>query len=163
MHWLSLTDLKVYIAENGSCAYTGCLLQDHNRTPCGRYTCTCSREYNRPYIRDCWLQIEKFWQVYNHIISPKDMDHNSNLHYFKEGIQPLWEDPANQEGGKWVLTIKNDPDGLTNCWMEVVSPSECVHTYMLWYSQGNLPGKIICRSTHAYLFSLIWLTTTINM
>ena len=49
------------------------------------------------------------------------MAENSNLHYFKRGIQPLWEDPANQDGGKWVLTIKNDTTGLSKCWMEVVS------------------------------------------
>ena len=69
----------------------------------------------------CVCQIEQFWQVYNHIVSPHAMEVNSNLHYFKQGIQPLWEDPANQDGGKWVLTIRNDQDRLAKCWMEVVS------------------------------------------
>lgn len=28
---------------------------------------------------------------------------NSNLHFFRQGIQPLWEDKANMKGGKWVI------------------------------------------------------------
>ncbi len=59
--------------------------------------------------------------MYNHIVSPRDIENNSNLHFFKKGIHPMWEDPANQDGGKWVLTIKNDQDRLAKCWMEVVS------------------------------------------
>ena len=57
------------------------------------------------------------------------MEQNTNLHFFKEGIQPLWEDPANREGGKWVFTIKNDGESLTRSWLEIVS-------YIFYYLCG---------------------------
>jgi len=28
----------------------------------------------------------------------------------------MWEDPANAEGGKWVLTMKSNPMLLDRCW-----------------------------------------------
>lgn len=28
----------------------------------------------------------------------------------------MWEDPANANGGKWVLTMKNNPALLDRCW-----------------------------------------------
>jgi hypothetical protein len=28
----------------------------------------------------------------------------------------MWEDPANAGGGKWVLTMKNNPELLDRCW-----------------------------------------------
>lgn len=30
-------------------------------------------------------------------------------HLFKSGIKPMWEDEANANGGKWVLTMKDNP------------------------------------------------------
>jgi translation initiation factor 4E len=27
----------------------------------------------------------------------------SNYHVFKEGIEPMWEDKANAQGGKWTV------------------------------------------------------------
>ena len=52
---------------------------------------------------------------------PSGLDKCANYHFFKEGIFPLWEDEANKQGGKWVLTIKDDPRSLDQAWMEVVS------------------------------------------
>lgn len=59
--------------------------------------------------------------MYNHVIEPHQMEQNSNFHFFKSGIEPLWEDPANREGGKWVFTVRNDTSHLTKSWLEVVS------------------------------------------
>lgn len=66
-------------------------------------------------------QIEEFWRLYNNILTPDLMEQNSNFHFFKRGIKPLWEHPANLDGGKWLLTIKNDTTNLTNSWLDVVS------------------------------------------
>lgn len=67
------------------------------------------------------VQIENFWGTYNNIVPPSGLDKCSNYHFFKEGIYPLWEDEANKQGGKWLLTIKDDPKMLDQAWMEVVS------------------------------------------
>ena len=67
------------------------------------------------------LQIENFWGTYNNIVPPSGLDKCANYHFFKEGIFPLWEDEANKQGGKWVLTIKDDTTSLDHAWIEVVS------------------------------------------
>ncbi|KRH92823.1 Eukaryotic translation initiation factor IF4E [Pseudoloma neurophilia] len=46
---------------------------------------------------------------------------NSNLHFFREGIVPLWEDPMNAKGGKWVLEIpKSAGQSLNDLWNKTV-------------------------------------------
>ena len=43
---------------------------------------------------------------------------NSNYHLFRKGIRPAWEDPANINGGKFVLTIpkKDSKSGRVDEW-----------------------------------------------
>lgn len=48
---------------------------------------------------------EEFWSVFNNVKPSSALALNSNYHLFREGIEPMWEDPANKEGGKFVLTI----------------------------------------------------------
>jgi translation initiation factor 4E len=55
---------------------------------------------------------EEFWSIFNNIKPSCDLAVNSNYHLFKVGVEPMWEDPANKEGGKFVLTIpKKDSKG----------------------------------------------------
>jgi len=65
--------------------------------------------------------VEDFWRYYNHLVKPSRIEHNSNYHLFKKGIKPMWEDPANSKGGKWVLTMKgNEKASLDLVWENVV-------------------------------------------
>ena len=41
--------------------------------------------------------------LFNNIITPTSMVVGSNLHLFKKGIRPMWEDKSNEKGGKWLL------------------------------------------------------------
>lgn len=50
--------------------------------------------------------VEQFWQVYRFIKRPSDLTEKVDFHLFKEGIKPVWEDPANRNGGKWILRLK---------------------------------------------------------
>merc|ERR1711937_480363 len=52
--------------------------------------------------------VEQFWQVFNHMIVPSRMKKriSPNLIFFREGVQPSWEDPENQGGGMWGLVLK---------------------------------------------------------
>jgi translation initiation factor 4E len=51
-----------------------------------------------------------FWSMYNNLKPPCKLSIGCNYHLFKEGVEPMWEDPANKNGGKWVFTIaKKDP------------------------------------------------------
>lgn len=60
--------------------------------------------------------VEEFCRYFNWLKPPSKLEKNSNYHIFKSGIKPMWEDPANADGGKWVLTMKNNPALLDRCW-----------------------------------------------
>ncbi|KAM0675970.1 translation initiation factor eIF4E [Gurleya vavrai] len=46
----------------------------------------------------------------------------SNIHFFREYIQPAWEDANNIGGGKWVLELsKTDNGSLTELWNKTVA------------------------------------------
>eukprot|EP00735_Rhodelphis_limneticus_P007708 TRINITY_DN20314_c0_g1::TRINITY_DN20314_c0_g1_i1::g.19737::m.19737 TRINITY_DN20314_c0_g1::TRINITY_DN20314_c0_g1_i1::g.19737 ORF type:complete len:220 (+),score=26.42,sp/O81482/IF4E2_MAIZE/39.13/4e-45,IF4E/PF01652.13/1.9e-57,RuvC/PF02075.12/0.024 TRINITY_DN20314_c0_g1_i1:65-661(+) len=66
--------------------------------------------------------VEEFWQYFAHIKRPLKMEVNSNYHLFKKGIKPMWEDNANREGGKWVVTV-NHKHKLDEYWESVVLAS----------------------------------------
>jgi len=59
--------------------------------------------------------VEDFWRYYNHLVKPSKLEMNSNYHFFKKGIKPMWEDSANSKGGKWVLTFR-EKNILDTCW-----------------------------------------------
>ena len=50
--------------------------------------------------------IEDFWGMYNNVPGIGKMDDNSDYMFFKEGIRPAWEDPANANGGSFTLQMK---------------------------------------------------------
>ncbi|KAF5334800.1 hypothetical protein D9611_012926 [Ephemerocybe angulata] len=60
--------------------------------------------------------VEQFCRYLNWLKPPSMLEKNSNYHLFKSGIKPMWEDEANANGGKWVLTMKNNPALLDRCW-----------------------------------------------
>lgn len=60
--------------------------------------------------------VETFCRYFNWLKPPSQLERNSNYHLFKTGIKPMWEDEANANGGKWVLTMKNNPQLLDRCW-----------------------------------------------
>lgn len=49
---------------------------------------------------------EEFWGFYQHIRRPDSLPKSCEFYLFKTGIRPLWEDPANRGGGRFVLHIK---------------------------------------------------------
>uniref|UniRef100_A0A1I7X497 eIF-4F 25 kDa subunit n=1 Tax=Heterorhabditis bacteriophora TaxID=37862 RepID=A0A1I7X497_HETBA len=50
--------------------------------------------------------VEQFWSVYRHLKRPCDIGEKVDIHFFKKGIKPVWEDGANVKGGKWILRLK---------------------------------------------------------
>jgi translation initiation factor 4E len=62
--------------------------------------------------------VEKFWNYYAHMTRPHDLIGHADIHMFKDGIKPLWEDDANKNGGKWIVRLKK---GLANrCWENLI-------------------------------------------
>ncbi|KAJ0408127.1 hypothetical protein P43SY_002097 [Pythium insidiosum] len=50
--------------------------------------------------------VQGFWRVYNHLVRPNDLPNTMDYHLFKTGIKPMWEDPANRKGGKWMVRVR---------------------------------------------------------
>lgn len=65
--------------------------------------------------------VEDFWRYYNHLVKPSKIELNANYHLFKKGIKPMWEDPGNMKGGKWVLLLRGGDKNLSDVvWENVV-------------------------------------------
>lgn len=50
--------------------------------------------------------VQSFWSVYTHLVRPNDLTGHCDLHVFKSGIKPMWEDEANKDGGMWKLRLR---------------------------------------------------------
>ncbi|CAH0477065.1 unnamed protein product [Peronospora belbahrii] len=50
--------------------------------------------------------VQAFWRIYNHLVRPNDLPNTMDYHLFKTGIKPMWEDPANRRGGKWMVRLR---------------------------------------------------------
>ncbi|KAG0198727.1 eukaryotic translation initiation factor 4E [Mortierella sp. GBA30] len=63
--------------------------------------------------------VEDFWGVYNNIMKTCDLSISSNYHLFKQGIKPMWEDPANKRGGKWSIQLPRNKtmSEIDNIWL----------------------------------------------
>eukprot|EP00298_Acanthocystis_sp_HF-20_P007084 c16772_g1_i3.p1 GENE.c16772_g1_i3~~c16772_g1_i3.p1 ORF type:complete len:168 (+),score=68.37 c16772_g1_i3:24-506(+) len=64
--------------------------------------------------------VENFWSYYNHISKPSMISFGANLHLFKHPIKPMWEDEANENGGKWILNLKTKKDLIDVYWENLV-------------------------------------------
>jgi translation initiation factor 4E len=62
--------------------------------------------------------IEEFWNTYNYLRRPNDLPTTTDIHFFRDGVKPTWEDPSNSHGGKWIVRL---PKGLASrYWEEVI-------------------------------------------
>lgn len=50
--------------------------------------------------------IEGFWAMYSHLVRPDALGTSISLMVFRDGIKPLWEDPENKAGGRFVTRIR---------------------------------------------------------
>jgi translation initiation factor 4E len=64
-----------------------------------------------------------FNSVYNNVAKASDLSSGSNYHLFKRGIKPMWEDPENELGGKWVIQFPRNKTGedINTLWLYTVS------------------------------------------
>lgn len=52
--------------------------------------------------------VEQWWSLYCRLIRPSQLKPYRELHLFKAGIKPMWEDPGNSKGGKWVIRLRKN-------------------------------------------------------
>jgi len=52
--------------------------------------------------------VQQWWSLYSHLIRPTALKPFRELSLFKQGIKPMWEDPANSKGGQWVIRLRKN-------------------------------------------------------
>merc|ERR1711879_17914 len=77
-------------------------------------------ENQRPIITV--TTVEDFWSLYNHIEVASRLPPGADYSLFKEGIFPDWEDPRNQDGGRWILSLdkRQKEEYLDSYWLEII-------------------------------------------
>jgi len=66
--------------------------------------------------------VEEFWRVFNNLAPPSNLPDGADLHLFRSGVSPAWEDPFNSKGGTWTYRLSKD-DGtnkLDTTWFNSV-------------------------------------------
>ena len=64
---------------------------------------------------------EEFWGIYNAIPTMETMEIGSDISLFRKDIKPIWEDKANQGGGRLQIILTNTT--MENCqqyWRDIV-------------------------------------------
>ncbi|KAL7414950.1 translation initiation factor eIF 4e-like domain-containing protein [Mrakia frigida] len=67
--------------------------------------------------------IESWARLSNHLstVPPSMLSKGGNYQLFKKGVEPIFEDPANEKGGKWVLTMRGHrASTLDDAWRETI-------------------------------------------
>jgi translation initiation factor 4E len=71
-------------------------------------------------LKQCgsFTNVADFWRIYNNLKPASQLSGSSNYHVFRKGIFPMWEDPSNKKGGKFVLTMpkKDSKSGRCDEW-----------------------------------------------
>lgn len=52
--------------------------------------------------------VQQWWSLYSHLKRPTALNLFRELSLFKQGIKPMWEDPANSKGGQWVIRLRKN-------------------------------------------------------
>lgn len=80
-------------------------------------------------VEDFWRYvISKFMQLltcfcslYNNIKVASELKPGTDYSLFKKGIMPMWEDPANKRGGRWLISLdRKQRNELDRYWLDIV-------------------------------------------
>ncbi|KAG2325323.1 hypothetical protein Bca52824_008051 [Brassica carinata] len=65
--------------------------------------------------------VEDFWGLHESIFIPSKLTPNADIHLFKAGVEPKWEDPECADGGKWTYVVANNrKQALDKAWLETL-------------------------------------------
>ena len=64
--------------------------------------------------------------LYNNIKPPSWLPAGTDFHLFKAGIEPKWEDPQCEHGGKWTILVpKGAKQTIDKYWLHMVGALTC--------------------------------------
>lgn len=55
---------------------------------------------------NCLIQVQSFWNTYAYLKPPSTLPVVTDYQLFRSGVRPVWEDPENIKGGKWILRLR---------------------------------------------------------
>ncbi|XP_004428541.2 PREDICTED: eukaryotic translation initiation factor 4E type 1B [Ceratotherium simum simum] len=66
--------------------------------------------------------VEDFWAMYSHIQLASKLSSGCDYALFKDGIEPMWEDPRNKRGGRWLVSLAKQQrhSELDRLWLETL-------------------------------------------
>jgi translation initiation factor 4E len=65
------------------------------------------KSYNHIILSTRSFQVESFWSLWTHLNPPSALQPTTDYLLFHTGIRrPVWEDPLNLTGGKWIIRLK---------------------------------------------------------
>ncbi|TKY88509.1 hypothetical protein EX895_002497 [Sporisorium graminicola] len=68
-----------------------------------------------------YSHVSTFLSCFSKLHRPSQLERHSSYHVFKDGIKPMWEDPRNADGGKWVITFRQRNAALVDrSWLWLV-------------------------------------------
>ena len=100
--------------------------------------------------------VELFFQIHNHILQPSKMTGDSTYFFFKNNIQPEWENLANRNGGKWEFRTR-DETVIDQMWLDA-------QLLLIGGEDANnrsLNGCVIQRKRREFRISL-WISDSRN-
>lgn len=113
-------------------------------------------ENNIKYITSV-SSVEQFWKVYSHLIKPHELNGRCDIHIFKFGIRPMWEDEANKNGGKWIVRLRKGV--ATRCWENLI-----LAIVGEQFTCGNeICGAVVSVRYHTEDIVGIWNRTSTNL
>jgi len=62
--------------------------------------------------------VQQFWQWFNNLPAAHDLGPRCSYHMMKQNIRPLWEDPANVNGGN--LSFKVPKEDTDHSWLRLL-------------------------------------------
>uniref|UniRef100_A0A1I8ASD3 EIF-4F 25 kDa subunit n=1 Tax=Steinernema glaseri TaxID=37863 RepID=A0A1I8ASD3_9BILA len=66
--------------------------------------------------------IEVFWSLMNAVPAPSRLNHACDYNVFRNKIQPVWEEPENKDGGRWLIETdqRMEADQINLIWTEIL-------------------------------------------
>lgn len=93
--------------------------------------------------------VEGFWDMYQHMKRPYGLPRGSEFFLFKSGIRPLWEDPANEGGGRFFISVKRSM--LANkIWEDLLL------SFLLVDAAHNAMNGIVLNVRTSEVFLSVW-------
>jgi translation initiation factor 4E len=66
------------------------------------------------------LKHQIFFVHSNFLIRPHELPATTDYHFFRDGVNPTWEDPYNSNGGRWTIRLPKKGMMGSRYWEEVL-------------------------------------------